>query len=135
MLQASWPASFHFVDVDRIAQFQTDQLHALGIAEPQRWPQAMLAATEQGWMVRGHPSTSHHNVLIMLAVRTHQQEQHRQQQQHVCRQPPSMAGTDEGCCTASSAPSPICHEVVEYEQHDMMSAFGYSAMSGRQVHL
>ncbi len=51
-LQKSWPASFHFVDVDRIAQFQIGMLHSLGVAQPQRWPQAMVAATEQGWLVR-----------------------------------------------------------------------------------
>ena len=50
-LQPDWPTYFHFADVDRIAGFQMDMLRRAGVAEPHRWPQAMMAATEQGWPV------------------------------------------------------------------------------------
>ena len=51
-LQVAWPASYHFADVDRLGAFQLAHLRALGITDPQNWPQAKIAATEQGWNVR-----------------------------------------------------------------------------------
>ena len=51
-VQVAWPASFHFADVERIAAFQMAHLQALGVNDPQNWPQAKIAATEQGWNVR-----------------------------------------------------------------------------------
>lgn len=50
-LQPDWPTYFHFADIDRIAAFQLDMLCRAGVTEPHRWPQAMMAATEQGWPV------------------------------------------------------------------------------------
>ncbi|CAL8462476.1 g2009 [Coccomyxa elongata] len=47
--KADWPTYFHFADINRIAAFQVSMLRKAGAAEPQRWPQAMMAATEQGW--------------------------------------------------------------------------------------
>ncbi|KAK9906883.1 hypothetical protein WJX75_009691 [Coccomyxa subellipsoidea] len=48
-LKPDWPTYFHFADIDRIAAFQLDMLRRAGVTEPHRWPQAMMAATEQGW--------------------------------------------------------------------------------------
>ena len=50
-VQVAWPASFHFADVERIAAFQMAHLRAQGVSDPQNWPQAKIAATEQGWNV------------------------------------------------------------------------------------
>lgn len=50
-MQNGWPFSFYFSDVDRIAAFQVDQLRKAGASMPELWPQAMMAATEQGWQV------------------------------------------------------------------------------------
>lgn len=55
-MQVDWPTYFHFADIDRIAAFQVSMLRKAGVAEPQRWPQAMMAATEQGWPVRARTS-------------------------------------------------------------------------------
>ena len=51
-VQVAWPASYHFADVERLGAFQMAHLRALGIKDPQNWPQAKIAATEQGWNVR-----------------------------------------------------------------------------------
>ena len=50
-VQVAWPATYHFADVERIAAFQTAHLQARGVTDPQNWPQAKIAATEQGWNV------------------------------------------------------------------------------------
>ena len=51
MVQVAWPATYHFADVERIAAFQMAHLRAQGVSNPQNWPQAKIAATEQGWNV------------------------------------------------------------------------------------
>ena len=51
LVQVAWPATYHFADVERIAAFQMAHLRALGVRDPQNWPQAKIAATEQGWNV------------------------------------------------------------------------------------
>lgn len=52
VMQIAWPATYHFADVERIGAFQMAHLRALGVKDAQNWPQAKIAATEQGWNVR-----------------------------------------------------------------------------------
>lgn len=72
-MQADWPAFFHFADIDHIAAFQVGMLRKAGVAEPERWPQAMMAATEQGWLVRTHNThpSSRNNLHDQASARRH----------------------------------------------------------------
>ena len=41
--------AYTFADLPKVQAFQLTMLRALGVANPQLAPQAVLAATEQGW--------------------------------------------------------------------------------------
>ena len=41
--------AYTFGDLPKVRDYQLQQLRSKGVAAPNNWPQAMLAATEQGW--------------------------------------------------------------------------------------
>ena len=54
----SWPSVYRFRDLSTIAAQQRSRAAAAGVADPDRAPQAVLAASEQGWPAAGADATS-----------------------------------------------------------------------------